>query len=146
MQFRNEPLAPSRKHLEVLAVRYDRGERSTTDNDGNFGSRTESKKSAAHGDKRADLLAVCLRNSLWAVESLCFGGCTHWIDGWFLYGLKHLNAKAKDRLKKDSRFARTSGKYREMFERNFLAMRQKKTNKKVRKGRHEEAKQGKKNK
>lgn len=63
-----------------------------------------------------------------------------------MYGLKHLNAKAKDRLKKDSRFARTSGKYREMFERNFLAMRQKKTNKKVRKGRHEEAKQGKKNK
>jgi len=140
MQCRNEPLAPSRKHLEVLAVRYDRGERSTTDNDGNFGSRTESTKSAAHGDKRADLLAVCLRNSLWAVEPLCCGGCTHWIDGWFLYGLKHLNAKAKDSLKT----ALTSGKYREMFERNLLAMRQKKTNKNVRKGRLEEAKQGKK--
>jgi len=58
-----------------------------------------------------------------------------------LYGLKHLNAKAKDRLKKDSRFALKSGKYRELFERNFLARRQKKTNKQVRKGRHEEAKE-----
>jgi hypothetical protein len=58
-----------------------------------------------------------------------------------LYGLKHLNAKAKDRQP----FAVTSGKYREMFERNFLARRQKKTKKKVRKGRHEERKQEKKN-
>jgi hypothetical protein len=63
-----------------------------------------------------------------------------------LYGLKHLNAKAKDKLKKDSRFALTSGKYREMFERNFLARRQKKANKQVRKVRHEEAKQEEKNK
>ena len=64
MQCRNEPLAPNRKHLGVPAVRHDRGERSTTDNDGNFASRTESKKSAAHGDKQKDLLAVCLRNCL----------------------------------------------------------------------------------
>jgi hypothetical protein len=63
-----------------------------------------------------------------------------------LYGLKNLNAKAKDGLKRDSRFAVTSGKYREMFERNFMARRQKKTKKKVRKGRHEEAKQEKKSK
>jgi hypothetical protein len=63
-----------------------------------------------------------------------------------LYGLKHLNAKAKDRLKKDTRFAVTSGKYTEMFERDFLARRQKKTKKNVRKGRLEEAKQEKKNK
>jgi len=96
IQRQNKPLVPSRKHLGVPAVRHDRSERSTTDNDGNFGSRTERKKSAAHGDKRKGLLTVCLRNSLWAVEPFCCGGCTHWIDGWFLYGLKHLNAKAKD--------------------------------------------------
>jgi len=51
-----------------------------------------------------------------------------------LYGLKHLNAKAKDRLKKDTRFAVTSGKYTEMFERNFLARRQKKRKRRCGKG------------
>ena len=112
MQRQNKPLALSRKHLGVPAVRHDRCERSAADNYGNFGSRTERKKWAVHGDEQKDLLAVCLRNSLWAVEALCCVGCTHWIDGWFLYDLKHLNAKAKDRLKKDSRFALTSGKYK----------------------------------
>jgi hypothetical protein len=62
-----------------------------------------------------------------------------------LHGLKRLNAKAKDRLKKDARFAVTSGKCKEMFERNFLVRRQKKTKKKLWKGKHEEAKQEKNN-
>jgi hypothetical protein len=54
--------------------------------------------------------------------------------------------KGKRQTEERQPFALTYGKYREVFERNFLARRQKKTKKNVRKGRHEEAKLEKKNK